>query len=284
MDSFKIGISISGRVRFSFCFLVISTITVGSGSRRAQAQSATASAVGVVAADGESVPPAPIRDPRAAQCLTNAFSHHGIAPLATLNATITSSITRPDGKVATQITKYLANDVKSETTLDGNTTATVRTAGNGFHIKSGKRLKEAAWITSSSHPSMIIGDVIARHSDATLNEELIAPSPSGEEATLLHVRFSKPHAPSDSRENAIYLWDIFIDPTTFLIVRSESWVFSPRTYSNKSLLVTTYSDYRLISGIMVPFTSISMVDGRVAGTAHVVSADMAATNTIADFN
>lgn len=79
-----------------------------------------------------------------------------------------------------------------------------------------------------------------------------------------HIRLTA--LPSDNTpveiEELVSEFHIFIDAETKLVIKTQSWDFSPDAIENRSKVETYYEEYRAVGGVLVPFASHRFVAGQ----------------------
>jgi len=79
---------------------------------------------------------------------------------------------------------------------------------------------------------------------------------------LNHIKIFVPPAGGDYTDAMLSQLDIYLDPTSSLILKTERFVFDPKAFQNYSVWATYYSDYRSVNGVQMPFHIENYIDGQ----------------------
>ncbi len=67
---------------------------------------------------------------------------------------------------------------------------------------------------------------------------------------------------ADSAERIISDFHIFLDARSFTVVKTMRYIFSPEAIENRSVFETYYTNYKLVAGILMPFTITNYLGGQ----------------------
>ncbi len=116
----------------------------------------------------------------------------------------------------------------------------------------------------------------------------------------LHVRYKGEEQIDDRAARHVHIWtegsghfakadallsdqQLFIDALSGEVLRVQSRVFSPDGLQNSSLWEIRYSDYRVVSGVKVPFRLERYLSGQWHSTIQLTQVDFNANHSPADF-
>lgn len=143
---------------------------------------------------------------------------------------------------------------------------TIITNGRGWHDAGGKRTRiashTAAYFKADHLPALLCSTDYSRKG--------LGVSYEGEEAvggkSAFHLKLiplpKQNGEPADRTEALISEYHIFIDAQSFVLLKTARYVFSPNAVENRSLWETSYSDYRSINGVLMPFRLDNSISGR----------------------
>ncbi len=76
-----------------------------------------------------------------------------------------------------------------------------------------------------------------------------------------HVKIFVPTSEKDRTETMLSQLDIFLDAQTFVVLKTQRFVFDPQAFENYSVWATYYSDYRAVGTALMPYHIESYLDG-----------------------
>ncbi|SRR6266566_3858336 len=111
--------------------------------------------------------------------------------------------------------------------------------------------------------------ILANWSDPGMRVEYIGLEKLGI-STAHHVRLTPP-LEDDLPPELESPCDIFIDPLSFLVLKLIYVIRPPASLVNKVSLEIAYSDYRAVSGILIPYRLTHTINGQLARDYRVTS-------------
>ena len=204
---------------------------------------------------------APQRDPQAlallGQC-ASAMGATGIVPDLYLEGTISSK--NADKPPSTVVLKSKGTgQLRTEFTSSGIQQVFVVSNERGFSLASGKKQNLALQATAYFRPEHLSG--FACTIDAARPN--IAISYGGLEtvgaSTAHHIVFRAQS--SDPLDILMSEFHLYLDSTTFRVVKTVTWAFSPQTLDNRSTWETYYDNYQSVSGVLVPLRITHLLAG-----------------------
>ena len=151
-----------------------------------------------------------------------------------------------------------------DVTSNGKQVANVFNAGTGHRQQDGKRADLPVWVTQYQRPEHI--PAFSRMADFVL------PNTNVAYVGLEDVGSRKAHhirlwsLPSDGTppevEKLLSEFHVFIDAESLLVVKTQSYLFSPEIIENRTPVENYYSDYRTVGGLAVPFRMVRVVSGK----------------------
>jgi len=145
---------------------------------------------------------------------------------------------------------------RHDVNIGSNQTTTIYNGGIGYLIQGTNRSRLPLWFTQYHRSEHI--PVLSRLADNQLPNSIMAYS--GLEtlngASVQHIQLTS--TPTDgtpaSIEALISEFHAFVDPQTGLVVKIRTLDFSPQIIENRKAVETFFSDYRIVNGILVPFS------------------------------
>jgi hypothetical protein len=131
----------------------------------------------------------------------------------------------------------------------------VMNSGTGHYLIGSGRKEASPWVIAYFRPEHIP----AAFCSLDLARSMQMARYIGIEAigrqTAYHIEFSaQPRGNNqDNSESLISEFHIYIDTTSFMVIKTKSFAFAPDSITNHSDWEVFYSDYRNISGIQMPF-------------------------------
>jgi hypothetical protein len=159
---------------------------------------------------------------------------------------------RPPGAV---IIKVKGTDrIRADFNFPNATATNIVSGGRGQSVTNGKKVRNNQSAVDYFLPEYI-------PALACFRDKIFGLIPSYVESTVIrgtavhHLRFDAHPASgkADRIEALSSEFHVFVDAATGQIVKTQQFVFAPEGVDNRSILETFYSDYRNVSGILVPF-------------------------------
>lgn len=76
-----------------------------------------------------------------------------------------------------------------------------------------------------------------------------------------HIKVFIPSPANDKTDSILSELNLFLDAQSFVVVRTERFVFDPFALENRSVWATSYSDYRQVGPGLMPFHIENYLDG-----------------------
>jgi outer membrane lipoprotein-sorting protein len=207
------------------------------------------------------------KDGRALSVLAEALAAM-LAPGAVIqDAVVQASIELPDGTTGSLVLESKGSgSIRRELMTPSGQTSYVVSQGRGYYVVDGEKRELPLWTTAFEGPQHI--PVLSRASQFGRDEikliyvglEDVAGRPTH------HVRLSV--VPDETGSLAAQALDlmselhVFVDQATRLITKTQGFIFSPETLSNRTQVDTLYSDYRRVGGALVPYRITASIMGR----------------------
>jgi hypothetical protein len=169
-----------------------------------------------------------------------------------------------NGKSATlKIESKGFKEVRQDITFSDHQISYVMNGGHGYSVRNGNKTDLPLWVTQYHYPEHIpLISQMGDFSSLLMNIKYVGLETLNG-ASVHHIRMNLSPADSTPADIAALTseYHIFVDANTFMVVKSQSYVFSPETLDNYSVLEMYYSDYRSINGILVPFQISRFISG-----------------------
>jgi hypothetical protein len=139
----------------------------------------------------------------------------------------------------------------------------VTKGGQGYSLREGKKTGLPLWVTQFHYPEHI--PAISQMADFLLPNMNISYLGQVKVNGLpaYHIMFTI--VPTDGTPTDVVAqiseFHVFVDVQTFLVTKTQSYVFSPEAIENRSPAEMYYSDYRSINGLLVPFQISRYISG-----------------------
>jgi hypothetical protein len=175
------------------------------------------------------------------------------------------TLTFADGRSTSfSVKSGLARESRTESQADGKSKVTILKDGRGFTIEDGKRTTLPSWITAYPPPDFIPAlSRISEFTAAKYNVTLLGDEKI--QGRLAH-HICITAVPNDSIapeiEEIISELHVYVDAENWLIVKAETWDFSPTAIENRSKVEIFFDEYRDVSGVLVPHHSTRYVAGQ----------------------
>ncbi|MFN8007241.1 MAG: hypothetical protein U0V70_09505 [Terriglobia bacterium] len=207
------------------------------------------------------------KDAQAVSVLTDSMSAMTVPGTTIQDAVLQGTIEMADGTVGTIVFENKGpNNVRREINLPNQQIISVSEQGVGYSVIDGKREPSPLWMTAFDGPdyvpalSRIASFAGSQTKVVYLGQEVVSGSPA------FHVRLSADTGTADPLEaQALELMSelhVYIDVKTKLVSRTQSFIFSPETVSNRTAVDTYYANYQQVGGIMVPFRVMRSIMGQ----------------------
>jgi hypothetical protein len=152
-----------------------------------------------------------------------------------------------------------------EMTLPDRRLKSVIKDGKGFHFAGGQKKDLPTWVTAYQSVENI--PMLSRIQNYTSEDVCIIDLGIKDVAGRSNHEIRIAVQPADERmaatEDLMSELHIFIDTETKQITGTRSFMFSPTAIENRSPVDRVFSDYRLISGIPVPFRIEQYISGEL---------------------
>ena len=139
----------------------------------------------------------------------------------------------------------------------------VTKGGQGYSLREGKKSSLPLWVTQFHYPEHI--PAISQMADFLLPNMNLTYVGVEKVYGLAayHIMFTL--VPTDGTPSEVVAqiseFHVFVDVQTFLVTKTQSYIFSPEAIENRSLAEMYYSDYRSINGLLVPFQVSRYISG-----------------------
>jgi hypothetical protein len=229
----------------------------------------------------QSPPPlAPVRDPQAITVLRNALAAMGGTTAASqLQDSVTQAAiswpTNPSAPAATtSITTKGMNRIRVDTNANAKSTSVIYDRGR--QLRSGQKGWQVAPSANSRFrradhlPALLLAYELSRND---FSASYVGIEPVGT-ATAHHITLSRISSMGNSLDGKFTKdsqIEIFVDPTTFLVVKVSFVHFSEIDWRIGLPMEIDYSSYQNVGGMMVPFTQVTIVNGKPIYELHLTS-------------
>jgi hypothetical protein len=175
------------------------------------------------------------------------------------------TISFADGSKGTlSLESYGPRDIQSSVVVNGETLGLSSSEGRGQSTRNGKTSTLPSWITEYQGPEHIPAlSRLSLSGNPNVNTEHVGVETLNGNS-VHHVKLTAVAADETSQklEEHNSEFHAFIDEKTNLVVKINSYIFSPDTVTNRSLVETYYTDYRTVNGIAVPFHIVRNISGQ----------------------
>jgi hypothetical protein len=203
------------------------------------------------------------RDAQAITVISQSLAAMGIIATPTLETVAQGNFTDRTGAVFS-LTIETAGTDRLRVNL-GTNHSFVTNGGSGFTIdQQGVRHKLPYWTTKYRRPEHLPSlSSLSDYLDLNLQLQYVGLEMiNGSSAH--HIRLSR--VPVDSSpasvEDGISEYHVWIDATSFLVVETRSFYFSPETPQNRTPVETYFTNYQQQGGAMIPFHITSYISGQ----------------------
>lgn len=207
------------------------------------------------------------KDAQALSALTGSIAAMSAPGTIIQDSVVEGTIEMGDGTIGTVVFENKGSStVRREINLPNRQAISVVNQGVGYSVINGVRQDLPLWVTNFDGPDFI--PVLSRISDfgsARTNTVYVGLEdiPSG---PAYHVRLSAVPITKDPLEaEALDLmseFHVYIDAKTNLVAKTQGFIFSPETLSNRTAVDTFYGDYRQVGGILVPYRILRSIMGQ----------------------
>jgi hypothetical protein len=184
---------------------------------------------------------------------------------ALLQGTIASGATTENGVAGTVVIETEGAAVRYAFSLGGQQIVSIYTGGNGWRISNGIKRSLPVWITQFKRANHIAA--LSRLADAlgANNVVKLVGVENVNGVPAYHLRISS--ISTDSTPPDLIDWlsefHVYVDPTSWLVLKTTSFDFSPDGMNNRSQVDTYFFDFRDVQGIQLPFHITSYVMNHV---------------------
>jgi len=205
---------------------------------------------------------APVRDPKALALLAQCALNMGTSAIGDFYAT--GTITRSDSKDSpgTIVSQIKGVKMRNDITFPDGLHSYATNGTSGWNLQQGKRAKAPyaafAYYRPEYVPALacVIDPLRPRMNVQQVGLENVGIN------TAYHLEFSVPPSGSDNSETMISDFHVFLDQQTLVVLKTRTLIFDPAALENHSVWETYYSDYRLVSGALVPFHIENYLSGQ----------------------
>ena len=198
----------------------------------------------------------PRRDTQALAILAQSYAVMAPQGGGVQDALLAGNIVRADGTTGSMTIKSKGVDrLRHEISLGGRQFVYVLNGGRGYALRGGTRHGLPLWVTAyqrSEHipPFSRLIDFLRPN----MNVVYVGLEDVGGRQAH-HIRLSA--LPTDGTpariEELISEFHVFVDAQSMLVVKTQSFLFSPAAIENRSPVDTYYSEYRSVAGLLVPY-------------------------------
>ena len=199
-------------------------------------------------------PPPVQRDPQAVAILAQSMAAMGSMSLPR-DSVARGTITLADGRSGTIMLKSKGADrLRHEVSLDGKDSVMVAGGSKG-HVSPGTETRNLPhWVTMYLRPQHLYAHFRLAESSKPGAKLIYVGQENVNGQPAHHIRISNVSADAKQAdiEEIISECHVFIDAQTSLVVKTITYDFSPLLVQNRTPVETYLSDYRAVSGILVP--------------------------------
>lgn len=207
------------------------------------------------------------KDAQALAVLADAFSVM-LTPGTTIqDAVVQGSIEMGDGAVGSVTLESKGTDsIRREVTSSSDQMTYVARQGLGYRIINGDKTSLPLWVTAFQGPEHI--PALSRIADFPLAQVKVVYLGLEEVAdqTAHHIRLSVVGSTTDDlAAQTVELmseFHVYVNTKSKLIEKTETFIFSPETASNRTKVDTYYSDYRRVGSVLVPYRISQFIMGQ----------------------
>lgn len=153
--------------------------------------------------------------------------------------------------------------VRVDHSVDGHTTFTSIVKGrHGSTRRNGITTPSPLHSTEYARPEQVPSAVCAIERDRVGTPITYVGLEILNGRSVHHIQIGGAGLSDDKVEGLLSEYHLYVDAETFLVLKVRTYAFSPDTYDNRSDWVTTYSDYRKIGELDIPFH----IEHSLAGT------------------
>jgi hypothetical protein len=207
----------------------------------------------------------PTKDLTALTAATASLTAMGNPATALVPTEATGTITFAGGRKGSVTLKSTGpKDLESTVSVEGDILVFKVSDGQGFTSRNGKRSELPAHIATSQGPEFLPAfSRLALANSADINLKYVATEEL-DGHKVHHLRLTNLGADSKQQalEDASSEFHAFIDLETNLVVKTNTYLLSPDTETNRALVETYYSDYRQVNGVAVPFKISRSIAGQ----------------------
>jgi hypothetical protein len=201
-----------------------------------------------------STSPPVTRDPQALTLLSQCATAMGSALVSDVTATGTvSSVPTGAGPGGTIVSRTKGTQFRIDTT-DSNGTRTYAVSNSqGWSLSGGTRMSASYMASAYARPDYVpaLACVIDVARPA-MNVTYVGLEQAQGRA-VFHVKFNVSATQQYDTEPLISEFHVFLDQQTSTVVKVQYFVFAPNAIENRSTWENYYSDYRNVSGTLMPF-------------------------------
>ncbi len=204
------------------------------------------------------------KDPQAVAIVTQAIAAMGPAVSTIQDSLTTATITYYDGSSGALTIKTRGQLLRHEIGLPNGSLVYVINPVGSYMLNNGKRSALPLWATKYQLPEHIpaLGRLI-QFSLPNMQLNFVGQETINNQAVYHILLYALPtDATSATIEKMLSEFHFFVDASTYQIVKSRGYIFSPDAIENRSVVENSYSDYRSVNGITVPFHIVRTVSGQ----------------------
>jgi hypothetical protein len=223
------------------------------------------------------------RDAQAIAVISQTLAALGLTAAPTLETVAQGSFTDRTGAVFSLTIETAGTDRLRENL--GSNHSFVTNGGSGFTIDQGVRHTLPFWATKYRRPEHLPSlSALSDYLNLNLQLQYIGQE-SVNGSSAHHIRLSM--VPTDSTpaavEDLISEFHVWIDATSFLVVKTRGFYFSPETLQNRTPVETYFANYQQQGSAMIPFHITSYIYGQQDSDIVITSINLSASIPDPDF-
>src|SRR5579864_1542138 len=224
------------------------------------------------------------RDAQAIAVISQSVAAMGLTAAPALETVAQGNFTDRSGTVFSLTIETAGTDRLRENL--GTNHSFVTNGGSGFTIdQQGVRHKIPYWATKYRRPEHLPTlSALADYLNLNLHLRYVGlETVNGSPAH--HIRLSR--VPADSTpaavEDLISEFHVWIDSTSFLVMKTRSFYFAPETIQNRTPVETYFANYQQQGSVMIPFHITSYIYGQQDSDIVITSINLNASIPDSDF-
>jgi outer membrane lipoprotein-sorting protein len=194
------------------------------------------------------------KDPQALAVISKASAAMGMGnAAATQDSVAHATVTYGrDVPVAVTITTKAKDRLRYDLP-DGRSTFVSQ--GEGTLVTKGERHSLPLWTTKYQRPEHIPAlSMLGTYTDTQLNVVYVGQeSVAGRLCHHIEIFAAPSDGTPPDTERLLSEYHAWIDAETFVLAKTRTYMFSTKIIENRSAVENTFNDYRLVSGMLIPF-------------------------------